>query len=106
MALLLPRSTLSPSTSLFRSTTPTLSLALAAAVMVPLTVAPAAGAVRDTVGAVVSLLTVTVTAADVVELPAASRATAVSVWLPFVAVDRKSVVEGKSVDLGGRRIIK
>ena len=30
--------------------------------------------------------TVTVTAADVVVLPAASRATAVSVWLPFVAV--------------------
>src|SRR3989442_15005540 len=54
--------------------------------MVPLTVAPAAGAVRDTVGAVVSLLTVTVTAADVVELPAASRATAASVWVPLVPV--------------------
>jgi hypothetical protein len=48
-------------------------------VMGPLSVAPAVGAVRDTVGGVVSLLTVTVTAADVAVLPAASRATAVSV---------------------------
>src|SRR5439155_10339763 len=32
------------------------------------------------------LLTVTVTAAEVVRLPAASRATAVSVWLPLVTV--------------------
>src|SRR5204862_8342279 len=36
-------------------------------------------------GAVVSLFTVTATAA-LVRLPAASRATAVSVWLAFVAV--------------------
>src|SRR5439155_322082 len=50
----------------------------------PATVAPLAGAVIDTVGGVPStLLTVTLTAADVVELPAASRATAVSVWTPF-----------------------
>src|SRR5688500_1717242 len=39
-----------------------------------------------TVGAVLSLLTVTVTGAEVVRLPAASRATAVSVCEPLVAV--------------------
>src|SRR5687768_7091480 len=39
-----------------------------------------------TVGAVLSLATVTVTGAEVVRLPAASRATAVSVCDPFVAV--------------------
>jgi hypothetical protein len=44
---------------------------------VPLTVASAAGPVTATVGAVVSLVTVTVTAAAVVSLPAASRAMAV-----------------------------
>ncbi len=41
-----------------------------------------------TVGEVVSgvtLLTVTVIAVDVVVFPAASRATAVSVWVPLVA---------------------
>jgi len=38
----------------------------------------------ETDGGVVSLKTVTVTAA-VVTLPAASRATAVSVWLPLAA---------------------
>ena len=68
--------------------TPTLSDALAETVTVPLTVAPAVGAERLTVGAVVSLvwlLTVTVRAVDVVTLPAASRATARRVWLPFAA---------------------
>src|SRR5437762_538202 len=54
--------------------------------MLPDTVVFATGALIETDGAVVSLLTVTATAADVVVLPAASRATAVSVWLPFVAV--------------------
>jgi hypothetical protein len=47
---------------------------------------PAAGAVMETVGGVVSpaaLLTFTVTPADVPGLPAASLPTAVSVWLPF-----------------------
>src|SRR5437773_2579081 len=39
-----------------------------------------------TVGGVVSLNTVTVTAAEVVRLPAASRATAVSVCEPLLAV--------------------
>lgn len=76
-------------------TTPTLSLAVADTVTVPLTVAPEPGAVRLTNGLVVSpssggsgvetLLTVTVRVADVVSLPAASRATARSVWVPFAA---------------------
>src|SRR6185436_7225910 len=68
--------------------TPTLSVAVAEIVTaVPDTVAPAAGAVIATVGAVVSaLLTVTLTAADVVVFPAASRATAVSVCVPFANV--------------------
>ena len=67
--------------------TPTLSVAVAVRVTVPDTVASLAGAVTLTVGAVVSaLLTVTVTAAEVVVLPAASRATAVSVWGPLAAV--------------------
>jgi hypothetical protein len=68
-------------------TTPTLSDAFADTVTVPWTLAPPAGAVIDTVGAVVSeLFTVTVTGPDVVELPAASRATAVSVYEPFASV--------------------
>jgi hypothetical protein len=37
-------------------------------------------------GGVVSLLTVTMTAVEVVEVLDASLATAVSVWLPFAAV--------------------
>src|SRR6185295_8733007 len=63
--------------------TPTLSDAVADTVtLAPDTVVPPAGADIVTVGAVVSvLLTVTVTAALVVTLPAASRATADSVWL-------------------------
>ena len=76
-----------PSSLNWTPTTPTLSDAVAdTARVVPDTVAPPAGAVTDTVGGVVSLLTVTVTPADVVVFPAASRATAVSVWLPLVAV--------------------
>ena len=43
-------------------------------------------AILDSTGEVVSLFTVTVTAALVVRLPAASRAVAVSVWPPFAAV--------------------
>src|SRR5436309_2656245 len=43
-------------------------------------------ATAEITGAVVSLFTVTLTAALVAVLPAASRATAVSVWLPLVAV--------------------
>jgi hypothetical protein len=51
-----------------------LSEAVALIVIVPLTVLPLAGAVSETVGGVVSvlLLTVTVLAAEVVTLPAAS----------------------------------
>ena len=67
-------------------TTPTLSAAVAVTVTVPLTVAPLAGDVRLTVGGVLSFDTVTVTAADVVTLPAASRATAVRLCDPLLAV--------------------
>ena len=75
-----------PSTLNCTPTTPTLSLALAATVIVLDTVAPPAGAVTETAGATVSLNTVTVTAADVLALPAASRATAVNVCEPLVPV--------------------
>ena len=68
--------------------TPTLSAAVAlTATLAPDTVAPAAGAVTDTVGGVVSgvaLETVTLTAAEVVVFPAASRATAVSECVPLL----------------------
>src|SRR5207245_11801146 len=63
-------------------TTPTLSVALAETVTAPDTEALAAGAVIDTAGGVVSgtgLFTVTLTAAEVALLPAASRAAAVKV---------------------------
>src|SRR5688572_27227255 len=67
-----------PSTLNWTPTTRTLSDALALSVTVPDTVAPLAGAVSATDGACVSplppLLTVTVRIADVVTLPAASRA--------------------------------
>ena len=75
-----------PSRRNWTPTTPTLSDALAVTVVVPVTVAPFAGAVMLTVGGVVSFETVTVTAAAVVVLPAASRATAVSVCEPLPAV--------------------
>src|SRR5512145_954480 len=52
--------------------TPMLSFALADTVTVPDSVAPPAGAEIDTVGAVTSFTTVTVTTADVVVFPAAS----------------------------------
>src|SRR2546422_543879 len=70
--------TFAPSRRNWTPTTPMLSDALALIVVVPETVAPFAGAVRLTVGGVVSLSTVTVIAAAVAVLPAASRATAVS----------------------------
>src|SRR3977135_1438246 len=75
-----------PSTNNCTPATPTLSDALAVTLRVPLTVAPLAGAVMPTVGGVVSLKTVTVTAVEVVVLPAASRATAVSVCEALLAV--------------------
>src|SRR5439155_11711474 len=55
----------------------------------PDTVAPVAGAVIDTAGGVVSgtgLFTVTLTAAEVAALPAASRATAVTLCAPLLVV--------------------
>src|SRR5258705_3049297 len=61
-----PRSTLFPYTTLFRS--------------------PAVGDVMETAGGVVSLSTVIDTGAEVVVLPAASRATAVSECAPFPMV--------------------
>ena len=53
---------------------------------VPDTVEPFAGAVIDTVGAWVSLLTVTLTAEAVFELPAASNAFAYRPTVPFATV--------------------
>src|SRR5205809_612171 len=67
-------------------TTPTLSAALAVTLVVPPTVAPENGEFTPRGGGVLSLNTVTVTAAEVVRLPAASRATAVSVCEPLLAV--------------------
>src|SRR6476469_7461428 len=56
-------------------------------------VAPAAGAVIDTVGGVVSFETVTLTTVLVVELPAASRAFAESVCEPLEAVVLSQEIE-------------
>ena len=53
-------------------------------IVAPDAVTPVAATLAIT-GGVVSLLTVTLTAVLVVWLPAASRATAVSVWLPLAA---------------------
>src|SRR2546426_1044200 len=78
--------TFAPSRRNWTPTTPTLSDALALIVVVPETVAPFAGAVRLTVGGVVSLSPVTVIVAAVAVLPAASRATAVSVCDALLAV--------------------
>src|SRR6266404_451894 len=75
-----------PSTWNCTPATPTLSEAFAASVTEPDTVAPGAGELTDTDGGVVSLKTVIVTAAEVVRLPAASRAIAVMVCEPFVAL--------------------
>ena len=58
-------------------------MAVAATETVPETAAPAAGEVIETAGAVVSLLTVTETAAEAPTFPAASYAFAVSAWLPL-----------------------
>ena len=67
--------------------TPTLSLAFAETVTVPVTVAPLVGDVIDTVGGVVSvLLTVIDTATLVVLFPAVSVAMAVRLCLPFAKV--------------------
>lgn len=82
-----PRST--PLRVNWTDVTPTLSDALADTVVTPLTVAPAAGAVKLTEGAAVSgvlLPTVTEIELDIAELPAASRATAWMVCEPLPAL--------------------
>src|SRR5438552_4087738 len=89
--------TFAPSSRNCTPTTPTLSDALAVIVVVPLTVAPPTGAVTLTVGAVVSLKTVTVTAAAVVVLPAASRAMAVRGCEALVAVGVSQEIEKGAV---------
>src|SRR5437899_6447020 len=71
---------LAPSSLNWTPTTPTLSEAVAETVIVPETVAPAVGAVIETVGAVVSLK-VTVKLAVAV-LPESSRAVTVSTFVP------------------------
>src|SRR5262249_53950112 len=77
---------LTPSNWNCTPTTPLLSEAVAETVIVPSTVAPLAGAEMETVGGVGSgLFTVTVMEA-VVELPAASRARALTVCDPLLAV--------------------
>jgi hypothetical protein len=71
--------------------TPTLSLAFAVTEIVPLTVAPPAGLLIETVGGVVSgvpLLTFTVTPALVAVFPDRSVATAEMMWL---ALERATV---------------
>src|SRR5262245_49337871 len=78
---------LTPSTRNCTPTTARLSLAVAVSVTVPLTVAASAGDVNDTTGATVSTLsTETPTADEVVVLPAASRATAVTACGPSATV--------------------
>ncbi len=72
-----------PSSLNWTPATPMLSAAVAVTLTLPVTVALFAGAVNDTVGAVLSAFcTVTAIDDDVVVLPAASRATAVSVCAP------------------------
>src|SRR5256885_8477791 len=66
--------------------TPTLSVALAMTITVPETVAPATGELIETAGGVRSFITVTVTDADVPPTPATSRATAVMLCEPLLAV--------------------
>src|SRR6185295_17755739 len=91
-----------------RNCTPTMAMlseAVAETVtLVPATVAPLAGAVIATVGGVAStLLTVTETGADVVELAAASRATAVSTCVPLaIVVVFHDIVYGAAVSSAPR----
>ena len=75
------RSSAAPSSRNWTPATPTLSVALALTLTVPDTVAPAAGAVMATVGAVVSVM-VMLTGADVAVAPRLSVATAVSAYVP------------------------
>src|SRR5439155_14015801 len=83
-ALVISVPRLAPSSLNCTPATRTLSDALALTVTAPVSVEPPAGAVIATVGGVVStLLTFTTTAAELARLPAVSRATAASVWLPL-----------------------
>src|SRR5256885_11109112 len=75
---------LAPSSLNCTPTTPTLSVALAETDIVPATEAPEAGEEMETVGGVLS--TVTLSGVEVAVFPAASRATAVRVWDPSRAV--------------------
>src|SRR5438876_6083075 len=73
-----------PSSLNWTPTTPTLSVALAETVIVPATEAPGVGEEIEIVGGLLS--TDTLTAAEAVVLPAASRATAVTLCEPLLAV--------------------
>ena len=75
-----------PSTSRSTRVTPTLSLAFIDTVTVPVIVDLAPGLDTETVGAVVSFDTVTVTALDVPTLPAASYARACNWLLPLLTL--------------------
>src|SRR2546426_12374249 len=77
---------LTPSSLNWTPTTPTLSVAFADTVIVPETVAPADGAVMETIGGGRSFANVTLTAPALGVLPAASRATAGRGWGPLPAV--------------------
>jgi hypothetical protein len=67
---------------------PEVAVALAVTETAPLTVVPPAGAVIDTVGGVLlTLFTVTVTPALVVDVLFDAVATAFSLWLPLDAED-------------------
>src|SRR5439155_25191815 len=83
---------LAPSSFNCTPATPTLSVALAETEIAPETMEPADGAVMETAGGVVSA-TVTLTAVAVAVLPAASRATAVSVCAPMAATAVFQLVE-------------
>src|SRR3989442_7329449 len=76
---------LTPSSLNWTPTTPTLSVAFADTVIVPETVAPADGAVMETIGGVRSFANVTLTAPAVAVFPAASPAPAAWVWGPLPA---------------------
>ena len=92
-----------PSSLNWTPTTPTLSVAVAATVNVPARLDPASGAVIETEGAMPST-TVTFTPAEVLILPAASRATAVRVCAP---IDTAVVSQVTAMTLGwGSRSIR
>ena len=95
---------MTPSTRTCNRVTPTLSLLETCMAVSPTTVADWEGDKIETKGGVVSartLLTVTVTAAEVAELPAASEATAVMLWGPLEAV---AVFQDKEAGLVGLEI--